>query len=256
MSLFRKEIPYLVDTGCELTLVPKDLLDHFPNVSLSPSIRQVWAANNTPIRIDGKTRLPFFLNDRCVWTTALVSEDVEEVMLGIDWLEEHGCVWDFKTGDLSIDGQPVIMTTRCSYIRCRWVLAQGYQEIPPRSQTDVTARVTLQSVHDPVKDVIIETNQVRPGLYVGRTLLPPKHRDVKVCVVNTTTQPQYITSGSCLGHAATVTLVTGEQMDPRPRTETPIAPIDAEQSIDEIIEPVLDSFPTDITDGQKVKNRE
>jgi len=66
--------------------------------------------------------------------------------------------------------------------------SQGYQETPPRSQTDVTARVTLQSVHDPVKGVIVETNQVRPGLYVGRTLLPPKHRDVKVCVVNTTTQ--------------------------------------------------------------------
>ena len=70
----------------------KDLIDQFPNVSLSASIRQVWAANNTPIRIDGETRLPFFLEDRCVWTTALVSEDVEEVMLGIDWLEEHGCV--------------------------------------------------------------------------------------------------------------------------------------------------------------------
>jgi len=57
MSLFGKEIPYLVDTDCELTLVSKDLLDEFLNVSLSPSIRQmtqVWAANNTPMRIDGK----------------------------------------------------------------------------------------------------------------------------------------------------------------------------------------------------------
>jgi len=172
-------------------------------------------------------------------------------MLGIDWLEEHGCVWHFKTGDLSIDGQPVIMTTRCGYIRCRRVLAQGHQEIPPQSQTDVTAIVTLQSVHDPVKDVIMETNQVRPGLYVGRTSLRRKHRDVKVCVINTTTQPQSITPGSCLGHAATVTLVTNEQTNPRPRTETPIAPIDAEKSIDEIIEPILESLPTDTTDGQK-----
>ena len=123
MSLFGKEIRCLVDTGCKLTLVPNDLIDQFLKVSLSPSIRQVWAANNTPVRIDGETRridgetrLSFFLNDRCVWTTVLVSEDVEEVMLGIDWLEEHGCVWDFKTGDLSIDGQPVIATTRCAYI--------------------------------------------------------------------------------------------------------------------------------------------
>ena len=73
------------------------------------------------------------------------------------------------------------------------VLAQSYHEIPPRSQKDVMARVTLQSVHNSVEDIIVETNQVRPELYVGRTLLPPEHRNVKVCVVNATTQPQSIT---------------------------------------------------------------
>jgi len=46
MSLFGEDMPCLVDTGCELTLVPKDLLDQFSDISLSPSIRQVWAANN------------------------------------------------------------------------------------------------------------------------------------------------------------------------------------------------------------------
>ena len=45
--------------------------------------------------------------------------------------------------------------------------------------------------------------------------------------------------------------MTDEQTNPRPRTETPIAPIDAEKSIDEIIEPILESLPTDTTDGQK-----
>ena len=69
--------------------------------------------------------------------------------------------------------------------------------------------------------------------------------------VNTTTQPQSITPGSCLGHAATVTLVTNEQTNPEPRTETPVTPMDAEKSIDEIIEPVLESLLTDVTDSQR-----
>ena len=127
---------------------------------------------------------------------------------------------------------------------------RSYQEIPPRSQKNVTASVTLQSVHDSVEDIIVDTNQVRPGLYVGRNLLPPEHRNVKVCVVNTTTQPQSITPGSCLGNATTVTLVTGDGSDSDPPT-TPIASIDAEKSIDEIIEPVLKSLPTVITDDQR-----
>ena len=86
----------LVDTGCELTLVPKDLISRFTNIEVRPSIRRVWAANNTPIRIEGEVRLPFELDEKCLWTIALVSEDVEEVMLGIDWLEANNCVWDLK----------------------------------------------------------------------------------------------------------------------------------------------------------------
>ena len=44
--------------------------------------------------------MPFELDEKCLWTIALVSEDLEEVMLGIDWLEANNCVWDFKTGQL------------------------------------------------------------------------------------------------------------------------------------------------------------
>ena len=84
MSLLGKEVPCLVDTSCELTLVPNDLISRFTNLEVKPSIRHVWAANSTPIRIKGEVRLPFMLDDKCVWTTALVSEDTEEVMLGID----------------------------------------------------------------------------------------------------------------------------------------------------------------------------
>ena len=50
--------------------------------------------------------MPFELDEKCLWTTALVSEDVQEVMFGIDWLEAYGCVWDFNTGQLCINGQP------------------------------------------------------------------------------------------------------------------------------------------------------
>jgi len=83
MSLLGKEVPCLVDTVCELTLVPKDLIGRFTNIEVRPSIRHVWAADNTPIRIEGEVRLPLELDEKCLWTIALVSEDVEEVMLGI-----------------------------------------------------------------------------------------------------------------------------------------------------------------------------
>jgi len=81
------------------------------------------------------------------------------------------------------------------------------REIPPRSQQNVTARVTLLSTHEPAEDVMVETKQLKPGLYVGRTLLPTSHRDMKVCVANTTNKPQLIAPGKCLGQLASVTLL-------------------------------------------------
>ena len=134
----------------------------------------MWAANDTPIRISGEIRLPFCIDDCCFWTDALVSEDIEEVMLGSDWLQDHGCVWDFRTGNLSIDGIPAVTLTRRSYLKCRRIFVQEHQEIPPRSHKDITVRRTLLSTDDVAENVIVETHQLKPGLYVGRTLLPPK----------------------------------------------------------------------------------
>jgi len=183
MTLMGKDIPCLVDSGCEIKLVPKALTERFKDIEISPtSTTQVWAANNSPIRIYGETNLPFFLGDHCLWTSALVSEDVEEVMLGSDWLRDYGCVWDFGTGNLCIDGRLAVTLTRRGHIKCRRVLVQEVKEIPPRSQVDVKACVTVLSIREPTEDVIVETCQLKPGLYVGRTLLPADHHDQKVCV--------------------------------------------------------------------------
>jgi len=85
-------------------------------------------------------------------------------MLGIDWLEKYDCVWDFKTGNLCIDGQPAVTLTRRGHIKSRWVLVQEYQEIPPRSQKEIIARVTLLSTHEPEEDIMVETNRLKAGL--------------------------------------------------------------------------------------------
>jgi len=108
MKLFGKEVPCLVDSGCDRTIVPKDLTDRCQSLKVWASTRQIWAANNTPIRISGEAELPFKLNGRCLWTPVLISEDVVEVMLGIDWLEDNNCAWDFKSKRLTIDGRETV----------------------------------------------------------------------------------------------------------------------------------------------------
>jgi len=172
-------------------------------------------------------------------------------MLGIDWLEANNCVWDFMTGQLYINGQPAIPLSRCGYVKCRRVLVQECQEIPPRSQQYVTARVTLRSVRDQVKDVIVESQQLRRGLYVGRTSLPPNNRDLKVCVANTTKKPQVIPTGSYSGQVVPVTVMSDVETDSRLSASNSDGPTDSDESLSEIIQSTLEDLPSDITDYQR-----
>ena len=112
IKLFGQEFPCLVDSGSDTTIVPKNLTDRFKGLDVKPSDRSVWAANNTPIRVYGETELPFVLEKRCVWTPALISEDVDEIMVGNDWLDKHACQLNFKTKKLIVDGQETVTLIR------------------------------------------------------------------------------------------------------------------------------------------------
>jgi len=245
MRLSGRSVPCLVDSGCELTLVPKDLIKGFKNMEVRPSTQHVWAANNTPISIEGEVQLLFFLEGRCLWTTAVVSEDVEEVVLGINWLEQYGCVLDFRNGNLRIDGQPAVTLRRRGNIKCRRVLVQDYLEIPPRSQKDVVARVTLLSTHDPNEDIMVESSQLKPGLYAGRT----SHGNVKVCVANTTSKPQLISPGSYLGSVSSVSLPSSHVGSQTPVQSDNVS--NSESSHVDIVASTLHRLPNEMSTKQR-----
>ena len=143
MRLVDKDIPCLVDSGCEITLVPKSVVDKVEGIEVQPSTRQVWAANGTDIVIIGEVALPFELEGRRVETFALVTADIEEVMLGFDWLKKHECFWDFRNSRLYVDGHKAVMLSRKRSLVCRRVYVQGDVTLEPRQQLNVPARTTL-----------------------------------------------------------------------------------------------------------------
>ena len=143
------------------------MIDRFRRLETKPSAQSVLAANDTPIRVSGESDLPFVLEERCIWTPVLISEDIEEIMLGADWLETHNCVWNFRTKSLTIDGLDTVTLRRRGHFKCRWVLVRECQEIPPLSEKEVMARVTLLSTHESSGDAIIDAKKFRPGLYLS-----------------------------------------------------------------------------------------
>ena len=73
MRLVGKMIPCLLDTGCDVTLVPQDIIEKHKSIRMTPVNRYLQAANDTDIGITGEVILPLMLNDRCIMTHALVS---------------------------------------------------------------------------------------------------------------------------------------------------------------------------------------
>ena len=94
----------LLDTGCEKSLVPRKLI---PTAVLSPTELKVYAANGTAIPILGTVRLGFSIISLSSSVDLLVSDCVDEMMLGVDFLTQHNCRWYFDRKQIDIDGQVV-----------------------------------------------------------------------------------------------------------------------------------------------------
>ena len=75
---------------------------YVPNANLNPIDIKMYAANGTNIPVLGSVRISFTVGGIPVSTTFLVSEAVDEPMLGLDWLTENHCIWNYGEGILRI----------------------------------------------------------------------------------------------------------------------------------------------------------
>ena len=97
--------------------------------------------------------------------------------------------WDFTTHNLVIGQMSFPLHSKKSTGVCRRVYVDCAVVVPPRQQVDVTVRSTLRSVRfSEYDDWLLESCQLKTGVHLTRTLLPDKHRDISVRVVNTTSE--------------------------------------------------------------------
>jgi predicted aspartyl protease len=99
----------LVDSGCDKSVIPRRMVS---TVILSPADVQMYAANCTNIVVLGKTRVQFDIQGMPLFADVYVSDDVNEFMLGYDWLVSNNCCWNFDDGILEIHGVPVKLEQR------------------------------------------------------------------------------------------------------------------------------------------------
>ena len=91
-------------------------------------------------------------------------------------------------------------------------------------------------------------------MYVGRTLLPAGHRDLKVRIVNTTSKPQSLTNGTCLSNLSPVEVIGGANNDQGGSSaDVSGAHLLTAAATTGVTQPLLEKLPDDLTNEQRTQ---
>ena len=188
----------LIDTGCERSCLP---LSHVTKLKLRETDLQLYAANGTPIKVLGAIRLPFTSNGVSLSEDFLVSEDIDEIILGFHWLKRNNCQWLFDQSILVINGVNLPLIQRPSRSNFRRIYVRETIVVANDMQVNVPVRMPLSSFRAPKCDWLTQAREIKPGLYAARTLLPNEDCYAAVRFVNNSGSRQVLKRGLCLGDA-------------------------------------------------------
>jgi len=157
----------LLDTGSDVTVIPASLVCRD---DIKDTVHTLSAANATEIAVIGEVSLPFSVGEFKETLTGLVSEHVDEVMLGIDWMVSNSVIWEFDRSRIKIDKKYYGLKRRSdNRAWCRRVVLQGDVVIP--SRTEVVVRRLSDDVGKGGLDWGTEPRPLVPGVHVSRTVI-------------------------------------------------------------------------------------
>jgi hypothetical protein len=100
-----------------------------------------------------------------------VSEALDEVILGIDWLTQNRCRWDFGRGAIEVNGKWLRLYHRTARKAVRRIYAGETATIPAGRQMDVSVHITWPNLHQADGDLMLEPRVFNSGIVGARTLL-------------------------------------------------------------------------------------
>jgi len=187
----------LVDTGSEVSLVPHSAV---VGLELTPCHRVLMAANGTEIRVLGEVAVPIKMwRGFAIPTTFLVSDQIVEPMLGMDWLRQHKCRLGFGTGALFVGRRRIPLVKGNGSTWCRRVIVAEEVLIPPKCQQDISAKTLYENLSATASAWMTEVKEIVPGLHVARVLVDEKDPHTMVRVVNLTDEPIRLGKDQLLG---------------------------------------------------------
>src|ERR1700733_12146728 len=186
----------LLDTGSETNLIPRSLVH---DREIRGSQQLLRAANGTQIRVFGEVSVQCQAADLQFTVKALVTDQLSDMILGLEWLQEQSAEWNFGERYLRIKGRKLTLTGRRRQGLCRRIVTDGRVRVPAHSEMDVMAYAVLPNLYEETKLWATKPQRLDSGLMVSSTLLPPRTVNLTVRVLNPINREIYLSEGqSCM----------------------------------------------------------
>ena len=195
----KRDCSFLIDSGCDRNILPRRL---GKKVKLNTADEQtVFAANGAQIKILGSAFFHICIAGQNLREKFLCTDEIDEPILGFEFLRKNNCVWSFENAELCVNGVPVKLRERPSHTQVRRIYVRESVCVPADSTVNVPVRLPFNDFYSPSCEWLAEAKVLRPGVFLARTLLPQTDEFAAMCAVNVSGKDQLIRCGLCLGRA-------------------------------------------------------
>ena len=153
LRLNGKVVYGLLDTGYDTSVVSRRVI---PNLQLKQTTQKLYAANGTEIVLLGKVELTLSMSGQEVTAAVIVSEEVDDLIVGIDCLGRHCCRWSFAQNLIDIDRKVVRLISRPRQNMLRRIYAVESVVVPAGHTTNVPVTIALSSLRQTTGNWAVE----------------------------------------------------------------------------------------------------
>src|SRR6218665_637613 len=250
VALHGKTIFALLDSGSQTSLCPQKLIR--PR-DVRPSSQSLIAANGTIINVAGESELTIKVDNMTFKVPVLITPQLDDLILGLGWMQERITSWNFKEGWVEMQGRRVNVHFRSEAGRCRRVATAKDVVVPPFSELEVEAYAILPNLKEKPSTWATKASLLDTGLIVAGSLLPKRAVDLTLRVLNPTDKAIQLQRGvRCNVEKVTVVEQVPKESQPvRCANIVHPEPVDAEA----VLEPLWRNIAEDVPDEIQLKLR-
>ena len=199
-----------LDSGCEQSVVGRNLIKRLP---LVPTEEKLSTADGTDIPLLGETTIEFWVSGLPTSCRVVVTDAITELILGIEWLQQNQCVWDFGSNSFVIKGHLGRLRCRRAKERVRRILVDTDVVIPGQHAASVTILLTKSSLGHEDRSWSLTQKIKDSDLVIGNTVYD---RDqIRSCcqVWNISDLPKRLKKGSEIGWVELIQIIRTEESE-------------------------------------------